>query len=242
MSLHDHPFNLSYGPSDDRLHEFYIPALSASVRYDRMTGFFTSSALAVAAAGVAHLIANGGRMRLLVGAQLGPEDVEAIRAGHDLREIVALRLSSALPDPETLADQIMRDRLAALAWMVAAGSLEIRVVLPKGPDGLPIPAPESRDYFHPKVGIFTDAHGDQIVFSGSVNESETGWQHNYEQFVVFRSWTEEGRLYVAEMLGRFERLWAQREPDWVSIPGINMRVPWGIRSAMKNQSSLLPSV
>ena len=30
MRLRDHPFQLSYGPSDDRLHAFYIPALSAS--------------------------------------------------------------------------------------------------------------------------------------------------------------------------------------------------------------------
>jgi hypothetical protein len=29
-------FRLSYGPYDDRLHEFYIPALRASVRYDRI--------------------------------------------------------------------------------------------------------------------------------------------------------------------------------------------------------------
>jgi len=218
MSLHDYSFKLSYGPSDDHLHRFYIPALRASTRYDRMTGFFTSSALAVAAAGVAHLIAGGGRMRLLVGAQLRPEDVEAIREGHDLREIVAARLGAALPDPGTLADQLMRDRLAALAWMVATGSLEIRVVLPRGPDRLPLPASEARDYFHPKVGIFTDAQGNQIAFSGSVNESETGWQRNYEQFMVFRSWTEEGRLYVAEAAGRFERLWSHREPDWVSLP------------------------
>jgi superfamily II DNA or RNA helicase len=218
LRLCDHDFQLSYGSSDDRLHEFYIPALQASVRYDRMTGFFTSSALAVAAAGIAHLVAGGGRMRLLAGAQLSPEDVEAIREGHDLQAIVAARLGAALPDPEALADQLMRDRLAALAWMVATGSLEIRVVLPRGPDGLPIPAPEARDYFHPKVGIFTDAQGNQVAFSGSVNESETGWQHNYEQFMVFRSWTEEGRLYVAEAAGRFERLWERREPDWVSLP------------------------
>ncbi len=190
--LRDCAFRISYGPGDDRLHAFYIPALQASVRYDRMTGFFTSSALAVAAAGVAHLIANGGQMRLLVGAQLAAEDVEAIRAGHDLREVVAARLERALPGPEALADQMVRDRLAALAWMVAAGSLEIRVVLPKGADGLPLAATESHDYFHPKIGVFTDAHGDQVAFSGSVNESETAWQHNYEQFMVFRSWTRKG--------------------------------------------------
>jgi len=218
MTLRDCAFKLSYGPADDRLRGFYIPALAASVRYDRMAGFFTSTTLAVAAAGVAHLIAGRGRMRLLVGAQLQPEDVEAIRRGEALPDVVARRLEGALPDPSALADQIARDRLEALAWMVATGSLEVRVVLPQGPDGLPLPAAEAQAYFHPKVGIFTDASGDQIVFSGSINESVTAWRDNYEQFLVFRSWTDEGRVYVAEEVGRFERLWTQREPGWVSLP------------------------
>lgn len=56
--LRAYSFQISYGPADDRLHGFYVPALSASVRCDRSTGFFTSSALAVAAAGVVHLSAN----------------------------------------------------------------------------------------------------------------------------------------------------------------------------------------
>ncbi len=217
MSLREYPFRLSYTVADDPLHTFYIPALSASIRYDRMAGFFSSGALAVAAAGVAHLIARGGQMRLLVGAQLLPEDVEAIRRGHDLREVVADRLTSALPDPERLADDLMRDRLAALAWMVATGALEIRVVLPTGSDRLPLPADEAQEYFHPKVGIFTDDRGDRVAFSGSVNESEAGWRHNYEHFFVFRSWTEEGRLYIAEVQARFERLWDGRETDWIAL-------------------------
>lgn len=211
-------FHLSYGPGDDRLNAFYIPALRASAAYDRMTGYFTSSSLAIAAAGVAHLVAGGGQMRLLVGAQLDPRDVEAIRQGHDLREVIAERLAAELPDPNELTDRLLRDRMGVLAWLVASGALELRVVLPKGPDGLPLPAPEAHDYFHPKVGVFTDAAGDQIAFSGSINESETGWIHNYEQFFVFRSWTEEGRLYVAEAIRRFARLWEGREPDWICLP------------------------
>ncbi len=217
MTLRSRSFQLSYGPTEDRLHDFYIPALSASVRYDRMTGYFSSHALAIAAAGIAHLIANGGEMRLLVGAQLSLQDVAAIREGHDLRDVVAVQLESALPDPASLTDQLLRDRLAALAWMVSTGALTIRVVLPKGPDGLPRPAPESRDYFHPKEGIFTDAQGDQVVFSGSINESENAWEYHYEQFMVFTSWGP-GQAWLTETVGRFERLWEHREPDWISIP------------------------
>lgn len=217
MTLRSCSFQLSYGPSEDRLHNFYIPALAASVRYDRMTGFFSSHALAIAAAGIAHLIANGGEMRLLVGAQLSPQDVAAIREGHDLRDVVAAQFESALPDPESLTDQLLHDRLAALAWMISTGALTIQVVLPKGPDGLPRPAPESREYFHPKVGVFTDAQGNQVAFSGSINESENAWKHHYEQFMVFTSWGP-GQLYIAEAVGRFERLWEHQEPDWISMP------------------------
>ncbi|MFB0537603.1 MAG: hypothetical protein ACETWR_21770 [Anaerolineae bacterium] len=183
--LKDHDFQISYGPSDDRLHDFYIPALSASVRYDRTAGFFSSTALAVAAAGVARLIANGGTMRLLVGAQLSEADVRAIEKGRALTDVVAERLIAALSEPE---GEVMRRRLEVLAWMVATGSLQIRVVLPKGPDGYPLPASQAQDYYHPKEGLFTDRDGNQIAFSGSVNESETGWRYNYEQFSVYFSW------------------------------------------------------
>jgi superfamily II DNA or RNA helicase len=211
--LRAHPFQLSYGPADDRLHDFYIPALSCSLRYDRTAGFFSSSALAVAAAGVARLIARGGTMRLMVGAQLSEADVRAIERGQALDDVVAERLVAALSEPE---GEVMRRRLEVLAWMVATGSLQIRVVLPKGPDGRPLPASQAQDYYHPKEGLFTDGYGDQIAFSGSVNESAVAWKHNYEQFMVFRSW-DTTAPYLAQVRYRFEHLWSGREPYWIAL-------------------------
>jgi len=213
MRLRDHDFQISYGPADDRLHDFYIPALSASIRYDRTAGFFSSTALAVAAAGVARLVAQGGTMRLLVGAELSEADVRAIERGQALDEVVAERLIAALSEPE---EEVMRRRLEVLAWMVAAGRLQIRVVLPKGPDGYPLPASQAQDYYHPKEGLFTDRYGDQVAFSGSINESAAGWQHNYEQFMVFRSW-DATAPYLAQVGHRFERLWNGQEPDWIAL-------------------------
>jgi SNF2 family DNA or RNA helicase len=214
MGLKDQHFEISYGPSDDRLCHFYIPALAVSVRYDRSAGYFSSSALAIAAQGVAHLVKNGGKMRLLVGAQLDKADVEAIRSGHDLGEQVTERLLQALEKPE---DKLKKARLEVLAWMVAEGNLEIKVVLPTDEQGRVLPAPDNQEYYHPKEGIFTDARGEQICFSGSVNESEQGWKNNYEQFNVFTSWGE-GKSYIKPTVERFERLWEDREVGWVSMP------------------------
>ena len=200
-SLRDVPFDIFYGPANDPLNRFYIPALKASVRYDRSAGFFSSTALAVAAEGVAHLIQNGGKMRLLVGAELSEKDVEAIRKGHDLKDQVEQSLLACFPDPQ---DALLRQRLEVMAWMVAAGTLEIKVVIPRDEDGYPIPAGESEDYYHPKTGIFTDADGNQVAFTGSINKSETGWMKNYETFSVVFSW-ETTKAYLAQYRHNFER-------------------------------------
>ena len=61
--LPTHPFRLTYGPRDDRLRDFYLPALERSVRYRRSAGYFSNSFLAIAAAGVARLVRNGGSMQ-----------------------------------------------------------------------------------------------------------------------------------------------------------------------------------
>lgn len=206
-------FRIFYGPADNPLENFYIPALSASVQYDRSAGYFSSSALAVAAAGVAHLIQNGGKMRILVGAQLSEDDVAAIRKGHDLQTALNERLLEHFPDPQ---DALLRKRLEVLAWMVGEGTLEIKVVLPTDADGLPIAAHLTHDYYHPKSGIFTDAAGNRVAFTGSINESETAWKHNYEQFAVYTSWGE-ARSYIPTVADRFEDLWHGRESDWIAL-------------------------
>lgn len=211
--LREHPFRIFYSPADDPLNNFYIPALSSSVRYDRSAGFFSSSALAVAAAGVARLIQNGGRMRLLVGADLNEQDVEAIQHGHDLKERIAQRMLERFPDPQ---DALMKERLEVLAWMIAEGTLEIKVVLPRDERGLPLAAPIAEDYYHAKLGIFTDAQGDQVGFSGSVNESETAWRKNYEQFTVFFSW-DNTAPYLEQHKINFERLWNGKEKEWIAL-------------------------
>ena len=220
--LPTHPFAISYGPTDDRLHDFYLPALERSIQFSRTTGFFSSAALAVAAAGVARLIANGGKMRLLCGAQLSRDDVEAVRKGSKLGAVVGERMAGCLAEP---TDKSLRGRLEALAWMVATGTLEIRVVLPKGADGLPLPADRSREYYHPKEGVFTDSNGNRLAFSGSSNDSEDGWQWNYEVFQTFASWARQlgqdeiphGRYYIDSIDHRFDRLWQGEEDDWVAL-------------------------
>jgi len=216
--LADVSWKISYGPADDRLRDLYIPALSRSVMYARTAGFFSSGALAVAAAGVAHLVRNGGRMRLLVGAALLEDDVRAIERGEEaFGQVLEHRLLEALAELEHDPAAPARRRLDVLAWMVAHGTLEIRVVLPMGPDGRPLPAGAAADYFHPKEGLFTDACGHMLAFSGSANETPHGWLYNYENLMVFTSW-ETSRPWLLQIAARVERLWDGREEGWWALP------------------------
>ena len=217
------------------------------MRYRRSTGYFRSSALAVAAAGVARLVDNGGSMHLLCGADLAPGDVEAILRGESRRGMVESATERAMlralerDDQEVDAD--MAARLDILAWLVARDRLEIRVVLPRGRDGRPIPGPESQEYYHPKEGIFEDAAGSQLAFSGSSNESRRGWRENYETFQVFTSWSRRvgpdsippSRHRIAPIVRRFESLWNGEDTGWIALP-----LPQAVRERLLKNAPAKP--
>jgi hypothetical protein len=79
--LQDRVWKLKYTLDDgDLVRLFYIPALRSAQRYDRITGYFSPRALALAARGVEGLVFNEGRMRLIVGCTLGEQEVEPSRA------------------------------------------------------------------------------------------------------------------------------------------------------------------
>ena len=212
-SLRDVQWKTSYRPVDGLLENFYVPALSRAVRYDRIAGFFSSTALSVAAAGVARLVARGGKMRLLVGAQLSKQDVDAILRGACLDSRIQQRFQAIINDPEALSDALVKERIKVLAWLVSQGQLEIRVVVEAdSTNGDPL---VSDGYFHVKSGIMWDEHGDSLAFTGSINESLTAWKNNFERFKVFLSWDRPED--VKEEQEFFDRLWADAEPGWATV-------------------------
>lgn len=187
---------------DDILNDFYVPALSNSTSYKRLAGFFSSTALAVAARGVSGLIRNGGNMKLVVGAKLRKQDIEAIERGTKSKEEAIADL--VLHDLASIESEFVKDHVRALAFMIAAGKLDIKVAIPVGASSQDMD--DFEGIYHMKVGIFSDG-SDFVSFSGSVNESRMGWLHSIEEFKVFCSWISGQEIYLRRDLEKFEKYW-----------------------------------
>ena len=207
MGFKSLPLKYAYdGNKDDMLWDFYIPTLSKCMKYDRISGFFSSSSLAISARGLAEFIAHEGHMRLITCPRLSKEDIEAIQnAVSSIDDVLAKQF---IHDYDSIESQFQKDHVNALGWMLANGYLEIKIALLKK-EGRFCTEEEINEHamVHQKVGIMYDELGDMISFSGSNNESATGWTENIEEFKVFRSWSEEGNFYLQSDVEKFNDFW-----------------------------------
>lgn len=194
----------------DILHDFYIPALELAISYDRVAGYFRSSSLAAASQGFSAFVGRKGKMRLIVGADLDPEDVKAILSGDAQR--FAIKLNKELDDQETWPEGV-RNGVTLLAWMVAHGYLEVRVAFRVHKiTGEPLSLDAIDDgYVHEKWFIMRDEYGNRILGSGTLNESKTALVLNAENLDIHCDWWGEMEALRVEQAERdFENLWAGR--------------------------------
>ena len=182
---------------EDLVTSFYNPVLSQSVRYDRVSGYFSSSSLAIASKGISKFIENNGKMRLICGRQLIPKDIDAIKDAEKLKGIIN---DDFLKDYESLEEGLKKNRLKLLSWMIAKGHLEIKIAI-NSKD----PTSSIDDLVHTKTGLLYDENDEKIFFIGSVNETASGWAKNLEAIIVDTSWGNEAR--IDEQIDDFEKSW-----------------------------------
>ncbi len=205
MSFKDVDIALSYETGqDDPVNEFYVPLLAEAKYYDRIAGFFTSASLAIAARGIAGLIRNSGKMRIIACPRLDEKDVEVIKAVTEHPdEYLSKQLLSEL---EHIEDELQKDHLRALGWMLANGYLEMRLAIVKNKT---TDEADFNSLFHQKIGIMIDTEGNRLSFSGSINETASGWLSNIEEFKVFRGWEIGQDSYLYADIKRFDEFWKE---------------------------------
>lgn len=210
------PLKLSYeSGKQDLINDFYVPVLSRAKRYDRIAGFFSSTSLAIAARGMAGLIKRNGTMRLITCQKLSLEDSKMIEKSIiDVESIIA---DNFINETKNITDQFEKDHIKALGWMLANGYLEIKIALVYDKNRMCTSDEiDKRSIMHQKVGLIYDEDLNAISFSGSNNESASGWLNNIEEFKVFKNWESGQREYFKSDQKKFEEFWTNTR-DGVKI-------------------------
>jgi len=194
---------------DNILENFYIPVLENSISYKRIAGFFSSTSLSLAARGIFGLAKNGGKMQLITSSYFSNDDLQIIK--NHVKTKNEILLDNFQKELSQLHDVLKKDHLKALGWMLANNLLEIKIVdiLNQDNDIISGEHQKKLGMLHMKVGIFYDGKN-MVSFSGSINESATGWLYSVEEIKVFKDWNEGQQDYVIEDLSQFEKYWNNR--------------------------------
>ena len=179
------------------MNEFYNPVLQIATSYDRVSGYFSSKALAAYAKGLKGLIQNNGKMRLIISQDISKEDFDLIKEGYDLREQLTNNLLTKLDEPLNLDEQI---NFYNLAHLIAIGKVDIKIGF------------KTSGIFHSKFGLCEDSAGNVIYFTGSNNETQAAIENNFESFDITTSWLASEfdiqKLFNARQ--EFDMLWANK--------------------------------
>lgn len=207
------------------LKELLIPGLAESVNYDRAAGYFNSKLLEEAAHGVAGLLRNGGKMRLLTSHYLSKADSESAGRVFDedqwAEQLVAEFKAFFSGEASAVVGGLQRKHVQLMCAMLREERLEVRVVVPSEMGERVV------KMFHPKFGILTDQTGDQLAFSGSTNETKSGWITNLENVSTYPLW-DPAFSEFREFERVFNELW-----DGQGLPGWDVfSLPEAVRRAL----------
>lgn len=212
--------------------DFFAPCLRHCLRYRRAVGYFSSSALVTWAEALSNIIEeDGATVSFLVSPNLSEEDVQALSRAIDEEEKKRLR-SQVVDDFVARAlDQMSKDelskwRLELFSWMVANDRLTLRFAFPRHVSEATL--------FHEKIGIFAFPDGERIAFTGSANETYSGYHGNYESIDVYRSWIASDQERVQTKIEQFDEAWAGKAKG-LDVESLSMETLRRVQSAAPPQ-------
>jgi superfamily II DNA or RNA helicase len=167
-------------------HAFLSSRLKAARSYKRIAGYFRSSIFEL----VGEEIAAIPRVQVVCNSELDPADIAVSKLVREtaLKE----RWNESSSAVEAL---LYRERYRRLHALLTSGRVEIRVV------------PKDRVFIHGKAGVIEAADSSKTCFLGSVNETRSAFDRNYE--ILWEDRSPEGVAWVEE---EFDALWKDSYP------------------------------
>lgn len=206
--LQEFHFEPDYNKAYDNIAEsFYLPCMRSSSRYDRISGYFSSSIYVIAWAAMKCFIDNNGHIRLICSPYLSDEDRQALDEGYSRRNEAIIEEALIKEITEMFTSSYLDAPSKALACLVANGIVDVKIAIPST-DG----NPDIGRLFHDKIGIFSDVYGNSVGFRGPMNETFKGLSSdgNLESIDVFPSWEDErDKIRLEKAQQYFEEMWNQ---------------------------------
>ncbi|PWI59335.1 helicase SNF2 [Bacillus subtilis] len=183
-----------FSDEGDTANAFYIPVLEKTVKYDRVSAYFSFKALAAYGKGIEGLTRHNGHMRFIISHEISSTDYEILKAGYVLRK---MRIPDLTTDDYRALSLEEQRNISNFAYLIAQGVIDIKMGFTHS--GL----------FHSKYGICEDGDGNLVYFSGSNNETVAAIEKNYEAFDVTASWKSApfDLQRISRAIAQFEELW-----------------------------------
>ena len=181
---------------DNIIADFFIPCLSNCIQFDRAIEYMTLQGLSTLSLGF-HNSTPSSRIRMITGHQFKISDL------NTMSKIFLKNGNSRINfNPELIRDV----KLELIRKLFTSGNLMLKIGIPSSED--------IDGTFAEKIGIFQDANGDSVAFSGSSNVAFDRQTNNFETIDVFTSWNDKTR--VTNKKEDFESLWSN-ETKSVSV-------------------------
>lgn len=192
--------------SDDLISDFYRPVLKNAVIYQRKAGYFSSTSFVKIIYEIIELVERKGRIQLITSPNFSTQDKQIIENSIEGREkIISESFLNDLADDDTGTKSYFAKLMAYMLVNKIDDhpQLEIKIAMTNDGEGI----------FHEKLGIIHYSGNNVVSFSGSVNETISGWTKNIENFKVFCSWRDDtNKNAVKDDKESFDRLWNGNEP------------------------------
>lgn len=157
---------------------FYLYALSNSVKFDLLLGYFSSSAINILSLGFATFLYNGGKMRIVANDVLSENDANAIKKSETINTTSNLLDIRNIKSMRDSLDEYNNHFFNCISWLIANNRIEIVLIRPKNNKGIA----------HYKSGVFYDGIGNRVQFKASCNFTYYGLVENLEELDVNLSW------------------------------------------------------
>ena len=172
-----------------------IPGFVSAKSVSGAFGWFSAGWIGRLAPGLAEYISRRGvsPIEFTVAPIFFPAEREAVEQAVSLTpEEASRRVVDVFREGKADASALARHALDCLAWMIATGTLRLRIA-----------EPTADSNYHPKIWLFDDG-ADQILVRGSGNATARGVASGVEHFDVDVTWIEHSRQRVRDgmaMLG-----------------------------------------